>query len=53
MTYSRDIQTDILKDIDVSIIQASQDQIGEIRRQTTALVEELSAIKTEIRRLAA
>jgi hypothetical protein len=45
------IQADLLKGVDVSIIQASQDQIGELRRGFTAVVDQLNAVTEELRRL--
>jgi len=49
----RDIQADILKDIDVSILEASRDQIAELRAGFAAMVEQLAGLRTEIRKLQA
>lgn len=49
----RDLQADILKDIDVTILQASNDQIAELRKGFTAMVTELAAVRAELRKQAA
>ena len=49
--HQQELQTDILSGIDVTIQQAAQDQIAEIRRQTNALVEANREIRDELRRL--
>jgi hypothetical protein len=46
-------EQDILRSLPIAIQEASQDQLAEIRRQTTALVSALDEVRAEIRRLAA
>jgi hypothetical protein len=52
LTRQQQVQESILRDVDMSIRQASQDQIAEIRQQTDALVEELRQVRGELRKIA-
>lgn len=45
------LQTEILADVPVIIQQAAQDQIGELRRGFKAVVDELTAVKEQLRQL--
>lgn len=45
------VQADILRDVPSTILQASADQVGEIRKQTNALVVALGEVKDQISRL--
>lgn len=47
------LQDDILKDVPVTIMEASRDQIAELRRGFTAMTEELSGVRDELRQLRA
>jgi hypothetical protein len=49
--HQQELQTDILSGIDVTIQQAAQDQIGELRRGFKAVTDELQAVQDELRRL--
>lgn len=53
LEQQRGLQTDILKEVPVAIMEASRDQITEIKRQTTTLLEALRRVETEIRLLRA
>jgi ubiquinone biosynthesis protein UbiJ len=49
LTHQRELQDDILKDVPISIREASIDQIAEIRKQTAALVDQFERLRAEIR----
>lgn len=51
LARQQEIQADILRGVDVSIIQAAQDTIGELKRQTAALVASNERIIEELRRI--
>lgn len=47
------VQQEILRDIDVSILQASQDQITELKKGFKAMTDGLAEVRAELRRIAA
>lgn len=47
----RNLQADITRDIPTTILEASNNEVEELKRQTKALVEALGRIETEIGRL--
>jgi len=51
LTRQQSVQNDILKDVPLSIRQASNDQIAELRRGFAAMTDELKAVQLELRRL--
>jgi hypothetical protein len=53
LARQQQIQTEMLQDIDVSILQASQDQIAELKRGFKAMVDALDALRGDVRRMAA
>jgi hypothetical protein len=53
LEQQRSLQTEILKDVPVAIMEASRDQVSEIKRQTTTLLEALERVENEIRLLRA
>lgn len=46
------IQADLLRDIDASILETARDQLGELKRGFRAVVDELAAVRAELRKLA-
>lgn len=53
LSRQQQIQAEMLRDIDVSILQASQDQVAELKKGFKAMVDELAAVRAELRRIAA
>jgi len=49
----QDLQSDILKDVPVTIMEASRDQVAELRKGFAAMTEELAGVRTELRQLRA
>lgn len=49
----RGLQADILRDVPTAIIESSRDQIAELRRGFTLMVEKLEAVQTELQRMQA
>lgn len=51
LAKQQSIQQEILQSIDVTIIQTSQDQVGELRKGFTAMVDQLKSVEAELRRI--
>ena len=45
------LQTDMLKNVDLSILQSSQDQVAELRKVIDTLVDGFNGVQAELRRL--
>jgi uncharacterized coiled-coil protein SlyX len=53
LEFQRAQQEDLLRDVPTTIIESSQNQIAELRAGFQAMVDELTALRAELRRLAA
>jgi hypothetical protein len=51
LAHQRDLQADMIKDVPATVLQASNDQIAEIRKQTATLVSSLKDVSDQIDRL--
>jgi hypothetical protein len=53
LARQQQIQTEMLQGIDLSIMQAAQDQVAELKKGFKAMVDELAALRGDVRKLAA
>lgn len=53
LSQQQNLQTELLRDIDISLVQSAQDQLAEMRRTREVLVEELQNVRAELRRITA